>query len=157
MASTTSSAFPLATLDPCTSDCTDSPGTANSDGSISNNAGAGSGNDNTFSLSKGGIIALIVVFVFFAIMGIGTATLFYLAKKKEWKIKETIRRSAKRVVIALTPRRTEFPSSVKHGSVKSRRGHVRMDDVPPTPRLKIEDVERGPKLTRDWKKFSSKV
>jgi len=67
--------------------------------------------------------------------------LFYLAKKREWKVRETIRRSARKVVTALTPRRTEFPKSVKEGSGRSK-GRMRLDDVPPTPRLP-EDLEKG--------------
>ena len=75
--------------------------------------------------------------------------LFYIAKKREWTIKETIRRSAKKVVTALTPRRTEFPDSVKDAdsttsSKASRRARHKTDvDVPPTPRLRPEDVEKG--------------
>ncbi|KAF3761744.1 hypothetical protein M406DRAFT_243757, partial [Cryphonectria parasitica EP155] len=106
-------------------------------------AGAGSSSDATFKLSEGGMIAIIVVVVLVSLMGIGTGTLFYLAKKREWKVRETIRRSAKKVVTALTPRRSEFPKSVKDGPAKSRRGHARIDDVPPTPRLRPEDIEKG--------------
>lgn len=73
---------------------------------------------------------------------VASAVLFYLAKKKEWKVRESIRRSAKKVVTALTPRRSEFPRSVKE-SGRSSRGRVRLDDVPPTPRLRPEDLEKG--------------
>ena len=70
--------------------------------------------------------------------------LFYLAKKREWKVRENIRRSAKKVVTALTPRRSEFPRSVKESSSSSSsRGRTRLDDVPPTPRLRPEDLEKG--------------
>lgn len=72
-----------------------------------------------------------------------SATLFYIAKKNEWKVRETIRKSARKVVTALTPRRTEFPSSVKEGHGKSRVGRSKIDDIPPTPRLKPEDLEKG--------------
>ncbi len=67
--------------------------------------------------------------------------LFYLAKKREWKVRESIRRSARRVVTALTPRRSEFPRSLKDNRSDSR-GRVRLDDVPPTPRLP-QDLEKG--------------
>jgi hypothetical protein len=42
------------------------------------------------------------------------------------------------VVTVLTPRRSEFPKSVKEG-------RSRLDDVPPTPRIKPEylDLEKG--------------
>lgn len=74
--------------------------------------------------------------------------LFYVAKKREWTVKETLRRSAKKVVTALTPRRTEFPKSVKESI-----GSSRLDDVPPTPSIKPQylDLEKGsdkPKKTR---------
>ena len=74
---------------------------------------------------------------------VGSAVLFYVAKKREWTVRETIRRSARKVVTALTPRRSEFPKSVK----ESRSGRVRLDDVPPTPRIRPEhlnlDLEKG--------------
>ena len=71
---------------------------------------------------------------------VASAVLFYLAKKREWKVRESIRRSARRVVTALTPRRSEFLKSVKDGP-RGGRG-VRIDDVPPTPRLP-KDLEKG--------------
>lgn len=73
-------------------------------------------------------------------VAVASAVLFYLAKKREWKVRENIRKSARRVVTALTPRRSEFPKSVKNGT-RGGRG-VRIDDVPPTPRLP-KDLEKG--------------
>jgi hypothetical protein len=75
---------------------------------------------------------------------VATSVLFFVAKKREWTIKETLRRSAKKVVTALTPRRSEFPRSVKEST--GRGGRTRLDDVPPTPRIKPEyvDLEKGP-------------
>lgn len=77
-----------------------------------------------------------------------TAALFWIAKQREWTIKETIRRSAKKVATALTPRRSEFPASLKDSdsttSLKaSKKNRSRREDVPPTPRLRPEDVEKG--------------
>lgn len=46
------------------------------------------------------------------------------------------------MVNALTPRRSEFPKSVKEGGSSSARGRVRLGDVPPTPRLPA-DLEKG--------------
>jgi hypothetical protein len=70
--------------------------------------------------------------------------LFYVAKKREWTVRETIRKSTRKVVAAFTPRRSEFPRSVKESTgSRSRGGRVRLDDVPPTPRLKPEDLEKG--------------
>jgi hypothetical protein len=50
------------------------------------------------------------------------------------------------VVTVLTPRRSEFPRSVKEGRGAGG-GRVRLDDVPPTPKIKPEhlalDLEKG--------------
>lgn len=67
-----------------------------------------------------------------------------MAKKREWTVKETIRRSARKVVTVLTPRRSEFPRSVKESHGRGGKG-MKLDDVPPTPRIAPEhlDVEKG--------------
>ncbi|KAI0155197.1 hypothetical protein GGR57DRAFT_91871 [Xylariaceae sp. FL1272] len=130
MAPTTTDSFPLAT------------GSPDSGGAINDDAGASGSSPGGVQLSQSALIAIIVVVAGVAILGISTAVLFYLAKKREWKVRETIRRSARRVATALTPRRSEFPKSVKE-SGRSSRGRVRLDDVPPTPRLRPEDVEKG--------------
>lgn len=113
-------------------------------------AGAsGDSSGNSVGISTGGLIAIIVVVVVVAILGVTMGVLFYFAKKREWTMKETIRRSARKVATALTPRRSEFPASVKDtestASFKvSRRSRRKTDhDVPPTPRLRPEDVEKG--------------
>lgn len=93
------------------------------------------------------MIAIIIVVSIVAFCGIGSSVLFYVAKKREWKIRETIRRSARKVVTALTPRRSEFPKHVKESRSRSD-GRVRLDDVPPTPRLRPEDLEKGLGTTR---------
>ena len=165
MATSTSNPFPLAT-DPGATD--NSAGSVNAGGSVDNAAGASGGSYSGAQISQQALIAIIVVVVVVAILGsksaslrcqfcgtrllmigcfaVGMAVLFYLTKKKEWKLRDKMRRSARKVVTALTPRRTEFPRSVKEGSIrngKSGRGRVRLDDVPPTPRLRPEDVEKG--------------
>ncbi|KAK4229352.1 hypothetical protein QBC38DRAFT_114521 [Podospora fimiseda] len=102
-------------------------------------AGA-SGTSSGLSISRGALIGIIVVVVVVAFVGITSSVLFYVAKKREWTIKETIRRSARKVVTALTPRRSEFPRSVK----ESRGGRVKLDEVPPTPRIPEHlDLEKG--------------
>lgn len=88
-----------------------------------------------------------------------------MAKKREWTVRETIRKSARKVVTALTPRRSEFPKSVKDGGSgnSSRNGRMnKLDEVPPTPRIKPEhlnlDLEKGFKDNKKNKKsnFSRK-
>ena len=130
-------------------------------------AGASGESSNSVDLSTGGLIAIIVVVIAVVVLGgklityveperivlislkATTAALFFIAKQREWTMKETIRRSARKVKTVLTPRRFEFPDSVKDSdstiSLKSsKRGRGKHDnDVPPTPRLRPEDVEKG--------------
>lgn len=56
---------------------------------------------------------------------------------------------------ALTPRRSEFSSSLKDEPIKSRAGRARINDVPPTPRLKPEDLEKGLAAKVNVKKYFS--
>lgn len=44
---------------------------------------------------------------------------------------------------ALTPRRSEFPKSVKDSTGRRGGGRVKLDDVPPTPRIQPDDLEKG--------------
>lgn len=69
MSSTSTSSFPLATEQPCTTDCGDSAGTANSAGTVNSDAGASGSSGGTFALSDGGIIAIIVIVVLCALIG----------------------------------------------------------------------------------------
>lgn len=144
---TSTGAFPLAT---------EAAGDKIDHTTIDNAAGASGSSAGAMEISKGAMVAIIVVVVLVGVIGIGTAVLFYVAKKREWKVRETIRRSARKVVTALTPRRTQFPDSVKEqmsGSGRSREGRVRLDDVPPTPRLP-RDLEKG--LGQEDKKADKK-
>ncbi|KAI1777423.1 hypothetical protein F4818DRAFT_347830 [Hypoxylon cercidicola] len=142
MATSTSDSFPLATDEPYNAGGDSGPGSISSDGSIDDSAGASGSSPGVVQISHGAIVAIIVVVAVVCVLGISTAVLFYLAKKREWKVRESIRRSARKVVTALTPRRSEFPKSVKE-SGKSSKGRVRLNDVPPTPRLRQEDIEKG--------------
>ena len=58
-----------------------------------------------------------------------------------------MRRSAKRMVTALTPRRSEFSSHLKEsgdgGGKRARNVKMRLEDVPPTPRFRPEDLEKS--------------
>ena len=136
-----------------------------------NVAGASGTSTGGLVLSRGALIAIIVVVVVVALVGstsnpnptlplpsnhhqrkanpfsfspcsVASSVLFFVAKKREWTVRETIRRSARKVVTVLTPRRSEFPKSVKEGGGG---GRAKFDDVPPTPRIKPEylDLEKG--------------
>jgi hypothetical protein len=71
---------------------------------------------------------------------VASSVLWYLAKKRSWEVRKTIRKSARRVATALTPRRTTFPKDVQKMR-RSSRGLTRIDEVPPTPG--ISDIEKG--------------
>ena len=105
------------------------------------------GNEGTsqgsIGLSTGAMVAIIVVVVIVAIIGgkfpsykfqhwsdssASTAALFFIAKKKEWTAGQVVRHSVRRVVTAMTPRRTEFPQSVKRSAAPAR-SHQRSRDV----------------------------
>ena len=73
--------------------------------------------------------------------------LWYLAKKRSWEIRKSIRKSARRVATALTPRRSTFPKDIQ-SKRRSTRGLTKINEVPNTPRTRSTDVEKAnPKLT----------
>ncbi|KAL5611776.1 hypothetical protein BROUX41_000649 [Berkeleyomyces rouxiae] len=128
--------FPLAGQDSGVSNSTIDGTEAGASGDSSSNGG----------ISTGGMIAIIIFVAVATIIGIASSIIFFIAKKNEWKFRESIRKSARKVVNALTPRRSEFPKSVKTGKGPSSRiypPHSNFDDIPPTPRLKPEDLEKG--------------
>ncbi|KAG4421805.1 hypothetical protein IFR04_005055 [Cadophora malorum] len=123
---------------PAAGDAGSSPGSGDSA------AGAAGADHGSIAISRGGIIAIIVVAVSVCILGAVSAVLFYLAKKRSWQVRESIRRSARRVATALTPRRSTFPKDVHS---RSNRGLTKIDEVPTPKRAKAADVEKGhPKL-----------
>ncbi|KAF2279729.1 uncharacterized protein EI97DRAFT_359462, partial [Westerdykella ornata] len=97
-------------------------------------AGAAGASKGAFTLSKGGLVAIIVVAVVVAVAGTASATLFWLAKKRQWDVRQSIRRASRR----LTGRATE-PSKRQN-----RRTGMRLDSPPP-PRTNKQnrDVEKG--------------
>ena len=157
MAATSSSPFPLATEQPY-----------EYDGNKGNGADLGASGDssqNSINLSQGGMIAIIVVVVIVSLVGstscihpfflptcstnevceiVATATLFFFAKKREWTMRETIRRSARKVVTVMTPRRTQFPDSVKDDMESTRGGRSKARfNKPRFAGSSSEDVEKG--------------
>ncbi|KAH7336356.1 hypothetical protein BKA65DRAFT_553012 [Rhexocercosporidium sp. MPI-PUGE-AT-0058] len=103
-------------------------------------AGAAGADHGSIAISRGGIIAIIVMAVSVCVLGAVSAILFYLAKKRSWQVRESIRRSARRVATALTPRRSTFPKDVHS---RSNRGLTKIDEVPTPRRAKTADVEKA--------------
>jgi hypothetical protein len=54
-----------------------------------------------------------------------------------------MRKSARKIAIALTPRRSAFPKDVQNPRRKSTRGLSRIEEVPNTPRVGSRDIEKG--------------
>ncbi|TVY24961.1 hypothetical protein LHYA1_G006119 [Lachnellula hyalina] len=114
-------------------------------GAGDSNAGAAGGDSGSITLSRGAIIALITIAGTICIVGIVSSVLWYLAKKRSWEVRAKIRRSARRVATALTPRRSTFPKNVQDRRRASTRGLTKINEVPNTPR---DDVEKGmPKMS----------
>ncbi|KAI9726815.1 MAG: hypothetical protein M1828_000671 [Chrysothrix sp. TS-e1954] len=81
-------------------------------------AGASGGNQGAYSLSRGGLIAIIVVVVVFALLGIGSAVLFYVAKKRQWELRKSIKRVSRKVVSRRNSVKSLDRQSRRHGTVR---------------------------------------
>ncbi|KAI9666869.1 MAG: hypothetical protein M1831_001374 [Alyxoria varia] len=97
------------------------------DDEADDNAGASGDDGKAYDLSTGGLVAIIVVVVVVAIFGIASAVLFYVAKKRQWKLREKMKHASRRVASKVTtPLTSRFPRD-QTGS----RGTVRMHSPAP--------------------------
>jgi len=111
-----------------------------------------SGTDTGFiHVSSGSQVAIIVVVVVVAAFGrecqrnhiqtaadklaVGSALLFYLAKKRQWEVRKSLRRSARRLT-------GSFKTSGQTASRKQR-GLSRITETPLPPLSRRQDVEKG--------------
>ncbi|ORY05383.1 hypothetical protein BCR34DRAFT_45468 [Clohesyomyces aquaticus] len=101
-------------------------------------AGAAGSSKGAFSLSKGGLAAIITVAVLVAVAGTVSAILFYLAKKRQWDVRQSIRRASRRLTGRAAP-----PASKR----QNRRTGVRLASPPPGKNQKsqrpVRDLEKG--------------
>ncbi|KAL1622024.1 hypothetical protein SLS56_008908 [Neofusicoccum ribis] len=131
---------------------TGSPSSSSSDGDSSSSssdqtpsqAGADGPDAGSFKLSKGGMVAIIVVVVVVAVGGITLTSLFFIAKKRQWEVRKSLKRVSRR----LTGRST---TDVRNNR-ENRRTAVRMASPPRGknhPNVarenKDRDVEKGEK------------
>jgi len=63
------------------------------------------------NLSTSAQIAIIVIVSIVVILGVVSAVLFYLAKKRQWKIRASFRRSTRRLTGSFKPRGGRIPES----------------------------------------------
>ncbi|EME50360.1 hypothetical protein DOTSEDRAFT_77383 [Dothistroma septosporum NZE10] len=81
-------------------DQTDQPssGIYGSSSSQGGNTDAGaSGSGSSFNLSTGGLVAIIIVVVAVVAFGVATTTLWVIAKRRQWTMKQTLKRASKRL------------------------------------------------------------
>ncbi|KAF9697937.1 hypothetical protein EKO04_004488 [Ascochyta lentis] len=90
----------------------------------SDDAGAAGSSKGAFELSSGGLVAIIVVAVIVVIGGIGSATLWWLAKKRQWDVRQSLRRASRRI----TGRSTVH---VNKQNRQNRRTSIRLASPPP--------------------------
>ncbi|KAI9730135.1 MAG: hypothetical protein M1834_006128 [Cirrosporium novae-zelandiae] len=136
----------IASAHPGTGDSGLQPGDVGADQSSSseqNAAGASGGEGGSgFNLPKGAMIAICVVVGVVAIVGIVATVLWFGVKKRQWEIKETIRKSARKVKEGImTPLTPRFPRHARREP-----GLERIQE--PSPALLREDrrgsdVEKG--------------
>ncbi|KAH0557182.1 hypothetical protein GP486_005028 [Trichoglossum hirsutum] len=119
-----------------------SAGESPSDGTPSSpqggiSAGA-SGSDNGFvHLSKGAEIAIIVIAVLVGGGGIASAVFYYIAKKRQWEVRKSIRRSATRLKNNLSS------TNLSQKSARRQTGISKLQE-PATPHgSKDRDLEKG--------------
>ncbi|KAI9883117.1 MAG: Multiple RNA-binding domain-containing protein 1 [Watsoniomyces obsoletus] len=114
-------------------------GTSSTTGPSSVDSAAGaSGSSSSFNLSRGGMVAIIVVAVLVGGGGLASAALFYIAKKRQWEVRKSLRRSARRLTGGLNVSGKNQRASRRQTGVK----------LPPTPRFapnskETVDLEKG--------------
>jgi hypothetical protein len=129
------------------------------------NAGAEGPDSGAISLSKGGIAAIIAVVVVVALLGgkrsrkhkcsrgsdadalpVGSVVLYIIAKRRQWKVRESIRRASRRITGRSDGAKTQR---------QSKRGAVRVEQ----PRSsKAADLEKGTVETKvEAKSWKSKL
>ncbi|KAF4595585.1 hypothetical protein GQ602_001198 [Ophiocordyceps camponoti-floridani] len=107
-------------------------------------AGASGSNSGAMGLPTGGLIAIVVIVVAVCLIGATTTTLYFLTKKREWKLRERVRKSARRVASVLTPRRAQFPSSARRPANSSFNSRSKPTDKRPTSsHNRLDDLEKG--------------
>ncbi|KAI9824772.1 MAG: hypothetical protein M1832_001600 [Thelocarpon impressellum] len=97
------------------------------------------GSSSDFKLSRGAMIAIIIVAALVGVGGIASAILFYIAKKRQWEIRKSIRRSARRLTGNFSASKTNLAASGRRQKGASRLA----DNGPETSRPRTADLEKG--------------
>ncbi|KAA8613731.1 hypothetical protein PtrSN002B_010677 [Pyrenophora tritici-repentis] len=104
-------------------------------------AGAAGASKGAFSLSSGALAAIIVVAVVVVLGSIASGTLWWLAKKRQWDVRASIRRASRRFTGRSTADNT---SKQAHQNRQNRRTGIRLNSPPPGKNAnKMRDIEKG--------------
>ncbi|OCK77684.1 hypothetical protein K432DRAFT_284058, partial [Lepidopterella palustris CBS 459.81] len=104
-------------------------------------AGASGNTQGAFSLSKGALVAIITVVVVVAVLGSASVVLFYLAKKRQWDVRQSLRRASRRLT-----GRSDVSKVDRQTNRQNRRTGVRIASPPPSARKtnqREHDLEKG--------------
>ncbi|KAI4643050.1 hypothetical protein J4E93_007119 [Alternaria ventricosa] len=100
-------------------------------------AGAAGTQKGAFSLSGGAIAAIIVVAVLVVLGSIASGVLWWLAKKRQWDVRASIRRASRR----FTGRANNDTGKQNR---ENRRTGIRLNSPPPGKNAnKMRDIEKG--------------
>jgi hypothetical protein len=97
-------------------------------------AGASGSSQSAITLNTGDQIAIGVVVGLVVIIGLTSAVLFYLAKKRQWEVRASLRRSARRVTTAFKAK-----TPIKSNFSRKDRGVIRIDPPSSSAQGKITD------------------
>ncbi|KAH9876685.1 hypothetical protein J1614_003817 [Plenodomus biglobosus] len=117
-------------------------------------AGAAGSAKGAFSLSGGAMAAIIVVAVVVVVGGIASATLWWLAKKRQWDVRQSIRRASRRIT-------GRAPLDNPKQTRENRRTGIRLNSPPPgkkagNPRSD-RDVEKGFPLSQKEPRLTTTI
>ncbi|KAL4996725.1 hypothetical protein BDV10DRAFT_186818 [Aspergillus recurvatus] len=122
------------------------------------NAAGAAGKSGGGGMSTGGMIALCVIVGVVVIIGFSSAALFYIAKKRQWAMREAIRRSAKQVVRAVkTPLTPRFPRSQRPLAADGNRDAANREAPKIKRARKPTDLEKDAVITTDEASKSSET
>ncbi|KXS94169.1 hypothetical protein AC579_605 [Pseudocercospora musae] len=121
---------------------------------VDTDAGASGWQSGGFTLSRGGLIAICIIVAVVALFGIVTLSLFIIAKRRQWTMRQTLKRASRR----LTGRGGQRPAAVDR---QSRRAGLAMTAQQGHKRglvIAVKDVEkaggtRAPRDSGNWSEW----
>ncbi|PKY03018.1 hypothetical protein P168DRAFT_345512 [Aspergillus campestris IBT 28561] len=117
-----------------------------------NDAGAeGPSSESSVGVSSEGMIILCTIVGVVVLIGVSSAALFVVAKRRQWAMRETITRSARQVTQAIkTPLTPRFPRMKPQG--RDDGGGARGGGMRGIAKQQTKDVEKGSVSDEDVKK-----